>query len=90
MTARKKSKRDFESALERNIKIMITFLTDIHDEKSDLLANMFQLYKSNFETEKLMQVSLLRMLSVVEFSSSMSPESFKKMTTEHSTHHGVQ
>ena len=87
---RKKSKREFESAVERNIKILVTFLADIHDEKADLLTNMFQLYKANFEMEKLMQMSLLKMLSISEFSSNMSPESFKKMSTEHSTHHGVQ
>ena len=90
MKRTKNSKHEFETTLERNIKVLVTFLTDIHDEKSNLLNNMFQIYKSNFEMEKLMQMSLLKMLSITEVSSSLSPENFKKMSEQHSTHHGVQ
>ena len=90
MTKRSNSKREFDTTLERNIKVLVTFLTEIHSEKSNLINNMFQLYKSNFEMEKLMQMSLLRMLSITEVSSGLNQESFKKMTDEHSTHHGVQ
>ena len=82
---RKQNKRQLKTPLERNIEIMVTFLTSIHEEKSDLLNNMFQLYKSNFEMEKLMQMSLLRMLSVSEFAPGSGPK-----IAEHSTHHGVQ
>lgn len=64
-------------------------LSNIHIERNDLLRRMFDLQKDNATLEKLLQMQLLRLLSVQEFSNALSESDFDKMTLDHTRGHTV-
>lgn len=83
----KSSKKTFDDALQKNIRMVSNFLIEVHQDRKDLLGQMYELYKQNHEFERMMQMSLLRMLSIQEFSASMGFDAFKKMTDQHVDKH---
>lgn len=82
------NKRNFDNIIRSNIKIITNLLSNMHTERSNLLNRMYDLQRDNATLEKLLQMQLLRLLSVQELSSGLTDSEFDRMTDEHRGGHG--
>lgn len=58
-----------DDAVQKNINMVVDFLNKIHSRRTDTTNKLFALQKQDAEFEKLLQVSLLKLLAVHEFTS---------------------
>ena len=81
------SKKHFDNNVQYNIKIITNLLANIHNERSNLLTKMYDLQKDNATLERLLQMQLMRLMTIQEFSHTMTESEFLKMTEDHQTNH---
>ena len=58
-----------DQAVQKNIDMVVEFLNKIHQRRLDTSKKLYDLQKQDAEFEKLLQVSLLKLLAVHEFTS---------------------
>lgn len=56
-----------DAALQKNIDMVVDFLNRLHQRRSDTVKKLVQMQQQDSEFEKLLQVSLLKLLAVSEF-----------------------
>ena len=81
------NKRQFDNTVQYNIKVITNLLANIHTERSNLLTKMYDLQKDNATLERLLQMQLMRLMTLQEFSHTMTESEFLKMTEDHRTNH---
>lgn len=72
-----KRKTKFDDAVQKNIEMVTQFLIKIQSRHDDFYKQIFELQKQNIDMEKVLQMSLLRLLSMYEFNNAFSESEHK-------------
>ena len=58
-----------DEAVQKNIDMVVDFLNRLHQRRIDITKKLYELQRQDSEFEKLLQVSLLKLIAVHEFTS---------------------